>query len=108
MLGLHADNTTITIGGIRLHTRKVVMKHVFERGKKPAATSGPNVPTWSQVNQAKDMLTESQGRLDALRIKWAPVSMQTWNPFAAPGSNKAKQPLVDRRGEFLKFLFLLF
>ena len=44
VLGLHADDPTITVCGITLHMRKVVIKHVFERSQRETGNYPPRVP----------------------------------------------------------------
>lgn len=57
VFGLHADDFQLTLRGVRYHLRTVVMRHVFERGiPATAASSGPRIPTWTQVNVARDIL----------------------------------------------------
>ena len=57
VLGLHVDLPDLSIRGVRGHWRRQVMTHMFERvGDGVSASSGPRVPTWSQVNQAEIML----------------------------------------------------
>lgn len=35
---------------------KAAIGHVFERGERASATRGPFIPTWTQLNGAKDNL----------------------------------------------------
>lgn len=99
VLGLQPSNIEITAAAIRLHVRKVVILHVFERGVTPADTTGPNVPTWSQVNEAKGMMEKDEDVL-RLRAKWWGISMQTWNPFVKPGDPRALLPPPNDRGKY--------
>lgn len=55
VLGMLASQTH-TQAHVRAHVMQNVVRHVFERGIEGAATIGPWVPTWSQVNAAKDQL----------------------------------------------------
>ncbi len=98
VLGLHADDATITTTGIRLHVRQVVIRHVFERNQPHGDTHGPRVPRWVHVNQARDTIVAN---VATSRRQWAGLSVQTWNPFAVPGSPEALQPLGHRSGECL-------
>ena len=43
VLGLHADDTALSMYGVRLHFRKQVINHVFERAGSKAASSAPNI-----------------------------------------------------------------
>lgn len=45
VLGLHAEDTTLTIRGLRVYFRTQVIPHVFKRGIAGARTVGPRVPT---------------------------------------------------------------
>ena len=58
------------------------MTHVFEQvGDEVSASSGPRVPTWSQVNQAKDMLcNHGAAGFEQLKTAWRHQSIQVWNP----------------------------
>ena len=99
VFGLHADDGALSMRGARVHYRKVVMPHVFERGQQPAASNGPRVPTWAQVNQAKDMLLGgSKGSFEALKTAWSAKSVQVWNPFAIAGSPRVQLARTDRTG----------
>lgn len=98
VFGLHADDGQLTMRGARHHFRRVVMPHVFERGTA-AASSGARVPTWQQVNVAKEtMLEHGKGHFEHLKAAWSRRSVQVWNPFAAVGSEEAKRARVDRTG----------
>ena len=101
VFGLYADDQALTMRGARVHYRKVVMPHVFERGQQPAASSGPRVPTWAQVNQAKEIiLGGSKGSFEALKTTWSGTSVQVWNPFAAVGSPQVQLARTDRTGTY--------
>lgn len=95
VFGLHADDTAITGRGLRVHHRKQVMPHVFERVAGQAATMGQRVPRWQHVNTAYELL---KTRLHAEQLKWAGRSVQTWNPFAVPGTPDAQLPRNSRVG----------
>jgi hypothetical protein len=56
VLGLHVDDGRITMRGVQTHFRHAVMRHVFERGLGQVATRGFRVPTWAQVNSARELL----------------------------------------------------
>lgn len=62
----------------------------------PAKTVGPRVPTWIQVNEAKELLLADKQSFEKMKRRWAHVSTQTWNPFAVPGSPAALLPLQSR------------
>ena len=99
VFGLHADDAALSMRGARVHYRKAVMPHVFERGAQPAASTGPRVPTWVQVNQAKDMLLGGDmASFEALKTAWRGRSVQVWNPFAAVGSTQVQLARTDRTG----------
>ena len=67
VLGLPASEK-ITIAGIRVHARKICKPHVLLRGDAGALTESPRVPTWEQINTAKDKLLKIDDRtLDATR-----------------------------------------
>ena len=87
-----SPDVTITRRGLHLHKR-VVVKHLFERGVIPAMTRGPRVPTWAQFNNAWDQI-EERGWVAACSL-WGGRSGQlqhTWNAFASPGSREALLP----------------
>lgn len=64
------------------------------------ASSGPRVPTWAQVNQAKDeCLNYGKGHFDALKAAWSLRSVQVWNPFAAPVSPEVLVARTVRSGK---------
>lgn len=99
VFGLHADDQELSKRGVRSHYRKVVMPHVFQRGSQAAATAGPRVPTWTQVNMAKDMLLEgSKTAFEELKTAWSQKSQQVWDPFAELGSDEAMLARTDRTG----------
>lgn len=91
VLGLPADQS-LTCRGIRYHL-KTVVKHVFERGVQPALTRGPNVPTWAQVNAAKDRLSTPHELTTLLAVYKNRTNLR-WNPLAQPGSAAALLPPV--------------
>lgn len=97
-LGLHATFPHLTTRLIRLHFR-VVIKHLFERAAGAALTSACNVPKWGHANRAKDMLSTEDGLRAAISL-WAHNSVQTWNPYAEPGSDAAKIPLDTTAGMY--------
>ena len=97
--------------GVRSHFRVQVIPHVFERNG-PAASTGPRIPTWVQVNQVKDeCLGHGKRHFENLKAAWSQRSVQVWNPFAATGSAEAKLQRIDRTGECMQpliwFLALL-
>jgi hypothetical protein len=100
-LALHADDPNNTPRVARTQ-RKLCSKHCFERGAFPAWTTASNVPTMAHINMAVDMLSTQEKILRAARI-WGPVSVQTWNPMAPPGSDEAKRP-PTQRGTCMQFL----
>lgn len=58
-----------------------------------------NIPTWTQVNAAKDTLLagEKPGvTLARQKQKWMPMSGQVWNPFTEPGSAEAHRARGSR------------
>ena len=110
VFGLHADDLAITSRGLRVHHRKQVMPHVFERAAGQAATTGQMVPLWQHVNSAYELL---KTRLRAEQLKWVGRSVQTWNPFAAPGSPEACVPRNSRTGtsahmQCIRLIWLMF
>ena len=40
---------------------RIVIKHIFKRSDILALTRGPHMPTWVQVNAAKDQLKKGLG-----------------------------------------------
>ena len=60
----------------------------FERGEVPPPTVGPLVPLWIHVNVAKAMLLDdaTPAEFEQQKLNWEQHPVQTWNPFAAPGS----------------------
>lgn len=98
VFGLHADDIWLSMSGARYHFRHVVMPHVFERNTA-AASSGPRVPTWQQVNIAKEMMLDhGKDSFKSLKAAWSRQSVQVWNAFAPVGSQGAKMARVDRYG----------
>lgn len=98
VIGLHADARQLDLARLRSHIVKTVIPHVFEReGRGPrrpgGGTSGAKVPTWEQVNAARDIFREptDSGLLD-LQNKWRNKSEQFWNPFEAPHDPRALVP----------------
>lgn len=87
VLGLPAESG-ITPAALRAHYRRV-SRHVFERGLIPALTLGPNIPNASQVNVARDQLTQHYDHHLSLH---ANDTRDLWNPFADPGSLAARRP----------------
>lgn len=64
------------------------MPHVFERNALPPMTRGPTIPTWVQLNGAKDQMG-TPAMIKRLRESWIGESRPTWNPSAAKGSRAA-------------------
>ncbi|KAL8689012.1 MAG: hypothetical protein Q9218_005218, partial [Villophora microphyllina] len=92
VVGLPANDPLHTKRSIGLHVRKVVSPHVYERGQVKGLTQGKTVPTWSQVNEARDKLLVDQSTLDATRKFWlGKGSKVVWNPFAEIGSDAARR-----------------
>ncbi len=102
VLGLHADDMQLSMRGVRSHFRTRVMPHVFLRGEGVMpASSGPRVPTWAQVNEAKGILLDKgAANFNKVRTAWSRRSFQVWNPFAAVGSEEVQLPREDRTGMF--------
>ena len=78
IIGLRADGPNFSAREVRGHMRSVVMPHVFERGMQPARTVGPRVPTWQQVNQARDLIENaiSANQFVLLQAQWKESSQQ--------------------------------
>lgn len=93
VLGLAAETPEITVQQIKLQFI-LCLKHVFERQKGQALTTARNVPTWAQLNVAKENLSSKQKILHAVDI-WKYTSVQVWNPLAPVGSAAAKVPLTS-------------
>ena len=56
IFGLPADGDELDHRALRSHYRMTLMPHVFERGTATSPkTQGPEIPTWEQVNKAKDI-----------------------------------------------------
>ena len=90
VIGLHADDTQLSIKGVRHRIRHQVIPHIFERGEQGAPIRNPRVPLWRHVNRVKDLLLgRSKARFNSLRAEWAPKSTQVWNPFAEKGTVEA-------------------
>lgn len=73
---------------------KIAVPRVFfERGgeAKASKTMGPNIPTWAQVNAAKDSLS-SVDKIIGMRLRWLPTSRLKWNLSAPLGSKEAHSP----------------
>jgi hypothetical protein len=84
-------SSQLTIDDIRRHIRRVVVPHVFERDQSRGASVGVDVPTWAQVNHARDELL-APGALGPLQRRWRRSTRMHWNPRAAPGSAAALCP----------------
>ena len=91
VLGLPANNAGLTQYGARKHYLRRVTRHVLERDNAASPTVGPLVPLWSHVNVAKQTLLDdaTPEQFEALRESWSQHSVETWNPFALPGSPEA-------------------
>ena len=72
-----------------------VIPHVFEAGDR-VATSGPSVPTWVQVNVARDMLVDN---IEFHWAAWRGRSTQVWNPFAPRGDPLAFTARTEKTGK---------
>ena len=55
IMGLDPSDKGLTLRAVRIH-KKMVVKHVFERGARSAQSIGFWVPTWAQVNMAINQL----------------------------------------------------
>ena len=102
VIGLHADGHYLDLTRLRSHIIKTVIPHVFERRGEGTgvATSGAKVPTWEQVNAARDIFRElTDSDLCRLQKKWRDKSEQTWNPFEAPGDPRALVPKPELKNK---------
>lgn len=98
VIGLHADDSRLTQRGIAQHIKKVVKRHVFQRGEVGAKTQGAKVPAWSHVNVVEDAFREmDRAAFKTYRTAWNHSSVQTWDPFQEPGSPEALQAPASRR-----------
>lgn len=80
----------LSLAALLRHANRTVARHVFERdGPGSGATAGPNVPIWSQVNEARQALQE--GTFEGHKNAWRGTRL-SWNPLAAVGSDAARQP----------------
>lgn len=97
VVGIRPEDKNKGLREIARHVRLKVMKHVFHFASDRGKTVGPNVPTWEQVNNAKDILFDNDGadpvgRLEVIRKRWIGRSKQVWNPLADVGSVAALNP----------------
>ena len=90
VLGLSVDAGDLNPPRVRAQVRRV-WRHVFKRGSTGAITAGPRIPTWQQVNVARDMLVTEWG-ITTARGRWRQGSVVVWNPLAEPGTPEAYQP----------------
>lgn len=76
-----------------INAYKAAIGHVFERGERPSATRGPNIPTWTQLNGAKESLDSDKkiARCYA-RLRKKPCGPAKWNLSAPYGSKEAHLP----------------
>jgi len=105
---LHPENHHITLAGIESHCLRVVDPHTQERGKTGRGlTYGDRVPTAAHVHEARVML-DTEDKIDACRLVWMFKTVQTWNPYAEPGSSEALIPLATTASKFEYITLLVF
>ncbi|KAL9028409.1 MAG: hypothetical protein Q9196_003222 [Gyalolechia fulgens] len=97
VLGVDPTSAMLVVPGwLHRFFIRTVTAHVFHPSPaRPARTTGPTVPTWSQVNEAYDKLRGlSDDDFMAARRYWADKGKRrglVWNPNAALGSAEARQ-----------------
>jgi hypothetical protein len=83
--------TPMKLEDVHRHIRNKVMRHVFEASRDSGLTTGPDVPTWRQVNLAREVFLATND-IRQLRRCWQRSTRLRWNPMAPVGSADAKRP----------------
>ena len=97
VVGLHAGGPDLNRKVLRRHYRERLLHHVLPSQGRAALTSGPGVPTLEQLGTRVDrLLALDAARLRRFQHEWnrrgIQFSVQSWNPFAPPGSVAAHNP----------------
>ena len=94
IFGLHADGAALDLAALKKQYRFALLPHLFQRDDEHADTVREDVSTWAQDNTVCDAIRGLNGSaLFSLQQRWAGRnSVQTWNPFAAPGSAETFDP----------------
>ena len=85
---------------LQAHYRHTLIPHLFEKTGGIADTQGQVIPTWAHGNPARDIVRHLDAtELPSMQRRWNrldQLSVQTWNPFAHPGSAAARNPKMRR------------